>query len=234
MMGRGNGTTFGENAKPTTSVVYEGESPGAPGLSSILVLEYDHLPPVSRRKRARKTFIGSLGTMSPEVLRRGLASEAEAPGYAFECDWFSIGVLAYTLATGQSPFIPICKNKNNGDIGGKDWLKKSTVVYESDALGGIRIYDRENFVLQGDEDNLTLDALGDQTIAFKSLASVKTSNEQNEEKKRQEYMDTLVEDKVDYNFFFLGERQRFASSAVNLDAISNATKYLKPDAQIRT
>ncbi|GMI12760.1 hypothetical protein TrVE_jg1687 [Triparma verrucosa] len=201
-------------------VVYEGESPADPNSSSILVMDYAVLPEAEYRKRKRKTFVGSLGNMSPEVVKCGLGESED--GYAFECDWFSVGVILYQLATNASPFRSSAKSKSDPSLQGgeRDWLKKSSMNFVGDALGGIRVHNREEITLQGDIEDLQEYEDDVAEMLDKSVGAAnrierngsKTKSdadtfyiEEDQRKKLEDYWEELDDSMINYDFSVLDE-----------------------------
>uniref|UniRef100_A0A1A9WI21 non-specific serine/threonine protein kinase n=1 Tax=Glossina brevipalpis TaxID=37001 RepID=A0A1A9WI21_9MUSC len=71
------------------------------GLSKIFASESDH--------RAH-SFCGTLEYMAPEMIRSGPG------GHDLAVDWWSVGVLAYELVTGASPFTAVEQQNSQSDI----------------------------------------------------------------------------------------------------------------------
>ncbi|GMH61780.1 hypothetical protein TL16_g03335 [Triparma laevis f. inornata] len=220
---------FWNRRQESPQVVFEGESPADPNASSILVMDYATLPEAEYRKRKRRTFIGTLGNMSPEVVKCGLG--ADESGYSFECDWFSVGVVMYQLATNASPFRSSAKSKSDPSFEGgeRDWCKKSTMNFVGDALGGIRVHNRQEITLQGDFDtgadddddmNMNVAEMLDRSIGAANANSFNTMKgekettgrdsdsfyiEEDQKRKLQEYWVVLEESKIKFDFDFMDE-----------------------------
>lgn len=63
-----------------------------------------------------KTPCFTLQYAAPEVLRQASQQGAGAQGYDKTCDWWSLGVIMYTMLSGRAPFQSQCKDDRNEDI----------------------------------------------------------------------------------------------------------------------
>jgi len=62
-----------------------------------------------------KTPCFTLHYAAPEVLRQAV-QQPGAQGYDKTCDWWSLGVIMYTMLSGRAPFQSQCKDDTNEDI----------------------------------------------------------------------------------------------------------------------